>query len=170
MKKIIISLISLFVISPISSSYATEVYITIDENGNRIFSDTPSKESRKHKIKDITTIPAIKLPQAQAVEKSEKESSTVYQHLTILSPKADSSLTRDKLGSFTVSAQVSPGLEKEDEAVLLFDGQEISSGQSLNWQINDANRGSHSLQVIIRQKDNKLQKIASPSQNIYVKR
>jgi hypothetical protein len=57
-----------------------------------------------------------------------------------------------------------------DEAVLLYDGKELSSGMQLSWQINSADRGTHTLQVIIRQRDNKLQKINSPSLNIYVKR
>ncbi len=170
MKKIIIPLLSILAISHIIHSHGTDVYITIDENGNRIFSDTPSKESRKHKIKEISTVPAIKLPKATASPVDDSDNPVIYQQLSIINPKANSSLSRDNLGSFTVSAQVSPPLQAQDEAVLLFDGQEISSGQALSWQVSDADRGAHDLQVIIRQRDNKREKISSASQKIFVKR
>jgi hypothetical protein len=170
MKKILlITGLSLFALcQPLS--FATEVYITIDENGNRIFSDTPSKKSRKHHLKEISIIPAIKLPKTTATAIDENIKSIAYEQLSIISPKADTHLTRDKLGNFIVSAQLSPGLHEMDEAVLLYDGKELSSGMQLSWQINSADRGTHTLQVIIRQRDNKLQKINSPSLNIYVKR
>ncbi len=65
---------------------------------------------------------------------------------------------------------LSPALHDQDEAVLLYDGQELSSGKQLSWQISNADRGSHSLQVLIRQRDNKIEKISSSPQSIYVKR
>lgn len=154
-----------------SVSHSTDVYISIDENGNRIFSDTPSSESRTHKVKEISTIPAIKVPQRTTASPLDtRDSQLGYQHISINSPVADSHLNRGELGNFIVSVQISPALHDQDEAVLLYDGQEISSGQQLSWQINNADRGSHSLQVIIRQRDNKLEKIASKVQNIFVQR
>lgn len=154
-----------------SVSFATDVYITIDENGNRIFSDTPSKESRTHKVKEISTIPSIKLPKkTTATPLDDADSPQVYQYIRITSPQADSHLNRGKLGNFVVTAQVSPALDEKDEAVLLLDGQELSSGSQLSWQINNADRGSHQLQVIIRQKSNKQEKISSDSQSIHVQR
>ncbi|NRA25140.1 MAG: DUF4124 domain-containing protein [Oleispira sp.] len=151
-------------------SFATEVYITIDEDGNRIFSDTPSKQSHKHHLKEISIIPAIKLPKTTATAIDESKESIKYELLSIISPKAETHLTRDKLGDFIVSAQLSPGLQEMDEAVLLYDDKEINSGMQLSWQINNAERGAHTLQVIIRQRDNKLRKISSQLLNIYVKR
>jgi len=69
-----------------------------------------------------------------------------------------------------VSAQISPALNTTDEAVLMFDKQEISSGQQLRWQINSAERGAHSLQVIVRDKESKQEKISSKAISVYVKR
>jgi hypothetical protein len=69
-----------------------------------------------------------------------------------------------------VSAQLSAALSGNDEAVLLFDGQEISAGIQLNWQINSADRGAHSLQVMIRKQSNQQEKIISSKVMVYVKR
>jgi hypothetical protein len=169
-KKILACGLSTLLLCMTLTSHATDVYITIDENGNRIFSDTPSKESRTHKVREISIIPAIKVPKTTATAIDAKDLNTRYKQLTIISPTSESTMTRDKLGNFVVAAQLSPSLSENDEAVLLFDGTEISAGKQLNWQINSANRGSHTLQVIIRQQDNQKQKMSSPAVTVYVKR
>lgn len=166
---IIVSLTTLLLCLPVSTN-ATDVFITIDEEGNRIFSDIPSKESRTHKIKEISTVPAVKVQRTTATAIDNKDVDTQYQQLTILNPINESTLTRDKLGNFVVSAQLSPALSENDEAVLLFDGLEISVGNQLNWQINSADRGTHSLQVMIRKQSNQQEKISSSKVIVYVKR
>jgi len=160
----------IFALCHLPVSYATDVYISIDENGNRIFSDVPNKTSRTHKIREISTIPAIKVPKTTATPIDSKQADSNYQQLSITNPSAESHISRDKLGSFLVSAQISPALNTTDEAVLMFDKQEISSGQQLRWQINSAERGAHSLQVIVRDKESKQEKISSKAISVYVKR
>ncbi len=149
---------------------ATNVFITIDENGNRIFSDTPSKTSRTHKVREVSIIPAIKIPKTTATPIDKQDISTNYQQLTIISPMTESHISRDKLGSFVVSAQSTPALSENDEAVLLFDGEEISAGKQMNWQIDGVYRGAHNLQVVIRQQGNQKPKITSATHIVYVKR
>jgi hypothetical protein len=166
---IIFSLTTFLLCLPISAN-ATDVFITIDEEGNRVFSDVPSKESRTHKIKEISTVPAVKVQRTTATAIDNKDIDPQYQQLTIMSPRHESTLTRDKLGNFVVSAQLSSLLSKNDEAVLLFDGREISVGSQLNWQINSADRGAHRLQVIIRKQSNQQEKISSSKVTVYVKR
>jgi hypothetical protein len=169
-KKILTRGLSLLLLCLPFSINATNVFISIDENGNRIFSDTPSKTSRTHKVREISIIPAIKIPKTTATAIDGEEVSTNYQQLTIMSPATESHISRDKLGSFVVSAQSNPALSDNDEAVLLFDGEEISSGKQMNWQIDGAYRGAHSLQVIIRQQNNPQPKISSSTHTVYVKR
>ncbi|MBL4797788.1 MAG: DUF4124 domain-containing protein, partial [Oleispira sp.] len=105
-----------------SVSHSTEVYISIDDKGNRVFSDQPSKESRKHKVKEISIIPAIKIP-AKTLVVDEKTSEVTYQSLTIITPLSETNFTRDYLGNINISAQLEPGLEDYDEAVLFANGQ-----------------------------------------------
>jgi hypothetical protein len=168
-KTITCSLIILLFYLPVSVN-ATKIFITIDEDGNRIFSDIPSKESRIHKIKEISTVPAIKVQRTTATAIDNKDVDTQYQQLTIISPSNESTLTRDKLGNFVVSAQLRPTLSDNDEAILLFNDKEISVGKQLNWRINNADRGTHNLQVIIRKKNTPQEKISSPKVTVFVKR
>ncbi|OUS40316.1 hypothetical protein A9R00_06645 [Oleispira antarctica] len=151
-----------------SISYATEVYISVDDKGNRVFSDQPSKESRKHKVKEISIIPAIEIPAKVAVAEPDAEVS--YQVLAITTPRAETDFTRDKLGSFGISAQVSPSLQDTDEAVLFINGVEIEANSTLSWQRTNTDRGEHSLQVIVRDKETKTEKISSQAITIYVRR
>jgi len=151
-----------------SISYATEVYISVDDKGNRVFSDQPSKESRKHKVKEISIIPAIEIPAKVAVAEPDAEVS--YQVLAITTPRAETDFTRDKLGSFGISAQVSPSLQDTDEAVLFINGVEIEANSTLSWQRSNTDRGEHSLQVIVRDKETKTEKISSQAITIYVRR
>ncbi len=151
-----------------SISYGTEVYISVDDKGNRVFSDQPTKESRKHKVKDISIIPAIEIPAKVAAVEPDAEVS--YQVLAITSPRAETDFTRDKLGSFAISAQVSPDLQDTDEAVLLMNGVEVEANSTLNWQRTNTDRGEHSLQVIVRDKETKTEKISSQTITVYVRR
>ena len=169
-KKMIINVLTTLLFCLPASVNATEIFITIDENGNRIFSDVKSETSRSHKIKEISTVPAIKIPKTTATAIDQQNIDTQYQQLAIISPDTKSTITRNKLGNFVVSAQLTPALSESDEAVLLFDGNEISAGKQLNWQINSADRGAHDLQVIIRSQNNQQQKINSSIVTVYVKR
>ena len=169
--KIITTCFTALFIGSATVCFATDVYITIDENGNRIFSDTPSKDARTHRVKEMSTMPAITLPKkTTATPLAESDSPHIYQHVRITSPQAESHLNRSKLGNFIVTAEVLPLLHEKDEAVLLLDGKELSSGNQLSWQVHNANRGSHQLQVIIRQHNNKQKRISSEIQSIYVQR
>ena len=152
-----------------SASYATEIYISVDEQGNRVFSDQPSKESRKHKLKELSIIPAIKIP-SKTVTKNKAEDESVYQTLTITSPSAETYFTRDKLGNINVSAQIVPKLKEGDEATLLINGKEVQSGNHLSWQLTNTDRGEHALQVVVRNKETKEERISSQTVTVYVRR
>lgn len=165
----VLSILPLFLLSVSLPSFSTEVYISIDEQGNRVFSDQPSEKSQKHKVKEISTIPAIKIPKAAAKEETVAKD-IQYQSLIISSPNPGTTLTRDKLGSFNISASLSPALQPGDEAVLMMNGKEVSSSDSLNWQLSNIDRGEHSLQVIVRDAKSNERKKTSPSIPIYIKR
>lgn len=151
------------------SSHGTEVYISIDDQGNRVFSDQPSEKARKHTVKDLSTIPALKIDK-KTTESSHSEPDIAYKSLIITSPNPGTTLTREKLGSFNISAALSPALQPSDEAVLLVNGKEMSSNRSLNWQLTNMNRGEHSLQVIVREQTSKKRKKTSQAIPIYIKR
>jgi hypothetical protein len=163
---IVCAMLTLFMTS---TSYSTEIYISVDEQGNRVFSDVPSKESRKHKLKEISIVPAIKMPD-KAVSKNEEDSGIDYQTLIITNPSAGENFTRDKLGNVHVSAQLVPNLQEGDEAVLLVNGQEVQTGNHLSWQLPNTDRGEHIIQIIVRNKETQSEKISSQAVTVYVRR
>lgn len=152
-----------------STSYATEIYISIDKEGNRVFSDQPSKESRKHKLKDISIVPSIKMPQ-KITNQDKKGIEASYQTLTITNPSAGENFTRDKLGNIHVSAQLVPNLQDRDEASLFVNGQEVKNGNHLSWQLTNTDRGEHIIQIVVRDKATKTEKIKSQAITVYVRR
>lgn len=162
------SIYTVFFLLIASVSHSTEVYISVDDKGNRVFSDQPSKESRKHKVKEISIIPSIEIPEkAPAAEVADE---VVYQSLNLIAPTSGTSLTRDFLGNYKVTAQLLPGLLPTDEAVLMINGQEIEANSSLSWQRLNTDRGEHSIQVLVRDKESGKKKISSDSITIYVQR
>jgi len=150
------------------ASHSTEVYISVDDKGNRVFSDQPSKESRKHKVKEISIIPSIKIPKKTTIDESAEE--VIYQSLTLTGPIPETNFTRDHLGNFKVTAELLPNLQPTDEAVLIINGQEIESNSSLSWQRLNTDRGEYSLQVLVRDKKSGANKISSKAVTIYVQR
>ena len=159
---------TMFFLLMTSVSHSTEVYISVDDKGNRVFSDTPSKESRKHKVKEISIIPSIAIPEKTA--KNEPTAEMVYQSLTLINPIPESSLNRNALGNFQVAAKLAPNLQPTDEAVLIINGQEVETNSSLIWQRLNTDRGEHSIQVLVRDKQSGEKKISSDTIKIYVQR
>ena len=52
-------------------------------------------------------------------------------------------------GDFVVEAGVSPGLENEEQLILLLDGEAVGTPQSFpRWQLTNVFRGAHRLQVV----------------------
>lgn len=152
-----------------SSANATNVFITIDENGNRIFSDQPSKGAQKHKVREIQTVPAVKLPTAAAEKGNEQESSS-YSSLTITNPASGSIIHRGMTGNFSVMASIVPALQEGDESILMINGRVVAQGQQLHWQLNNIERGEHSLTAAIRDRKSQEIKITSPAVSVVVQR
>jgi len=148
---------------------ATNVYITIDENGNRVFSDKPSSDAQKHKVRKIQTVPAVKLPVAKP--KAEKEVvASSYESLQITNPVAGTVIHRGMTGNFSVMSSLKPALQEGDEVVLLINGQTFSQGSNTSWQLNNIDRGEHSLQVQVRNIETQEVQISSPTVQVIVQR
>ena len=155
------------------STFATEVYITVDENGNRVFSDQATPQSQKHQLKTLPTIPALpkRAPDVtQPSSKSDTENETHYQSLRITAPTTDTLISREKQGRVTVTASANPAFNIHDQAILLLDGNAIPSRQGLSWQLDNLDRGTHHLQVQILDTQTGAVKISSAPISVNVQR
>ena len=130
-------------LSPVS---AAEVYRSVDQHGNPVFSGQPQPGSEKIKVQPtnvqslppVRRIPARRPPTQQAANR--------YQSLSILSPTNDTTLRN--ITQLGISVSISPVLLGQHSLVLLDNGQPVGEpGRSLSMSIKELHRGTHVLQV-----------------------
>ena len=119
------------------------VYKTTDADGNIIFTDTPTQGATPVEIKQTNTTPAVKVP-ARTKEMKPQLPDSIYQSLSITSPRNGHHIVNG-LVAFNVNLQVEPQLRQGDSIVLLINGTQHSTGQSLSRQVASIQRGEHSL-------------------------
>lgn len=125
-----------------------EVYMERDADGNVIFTDRPS--SKAAKPVDVSPASTYSPPPAytspRRSTRSGDSNSAGYESLSISSP-GDDEPVRANDGSLQVSVSLSPGLKPRHHFVLLMDGNPVDEGQSAVFNLQNVDRGSHSLQV-----------------------
>ena len=138
----------------ISSVFATEVYRSVDEDGNVIFSDTPSSDSERIEIREPVTIqpPTETFEYEPQIKKVED-----YKRVEISSP-ADDTAIRDNQGNVSITVAIEPGLNTGDVLVLYFDGKEYASGQATSFSMSNLDRGTHQLRAVIKSRDGRILK------------
>lgn len=128
-----------------------QVYKTVDEDGNVVFTDAPpagNTTSERIDIRQPNTAPPPDMSILQkepAAEEPEGEVATVR----IVSPLNETSFPMGP-GNFDVEAQVSPALADGQALQLAIDG--IPWGQpqgSTRWALTNVFRGAHDLTVTI---------------------
>lgn len=125
---------------------AAEVYRTIDQHGNPVFSGQPQPGSEKIEVQptNVQSLPParplpVKRPPTQ-------QAANRYQSLSILSPTNDTTLRN--VTQLSVSVSISPVLLGQHSLVLLDNGQPVGEpGTSLSMLIKELHRGTHALQV-----------------------
>ncbi len=138
--------------------YAETVYKTRDAEGNIIFSDVPSEGAETIEIQEAQTvnIPELKRSGNRPTTKLEPKD-TVYSKLEILSPEDDMTIHSNE-GKVSIKVEVEPVLSEEDYLVLFMDGKEVSSGKSTQILISDLDRGTHSINVVLKNEKDKVLK------------
>jgi hypothetical protein len=141
-------LISLLLVIPLAA--VAQVYKSVDENGNTVYSDKPptnGSSSEKVQIGTPNTSPPprhVDRP-APVVEQKKIEVS-----VDITAPPHDTTISIGFAGNFAVIAAVNPPLGNGDSAQLLIDGTAIGPAQThTSWALSNIFRGSHILTVVI---------------------
>ena len=143
---------ALFVLTLLASSIASaQVYRTTDSEGNVIFTDTPPPGGAEEvKLNPTNTTPATTIapPPEPVVEESGEESEEEIEYSIRISAPADGSTIPMGIGSFTVIAAVSPGLEEGETLQLIMNGSNYGEPQTQNsWALENTRRGEHSIVV-----------------------
>ncbi len=158
----IMRILLLFVTLFFLTSVSAEVYRSLDEDGNVVFTDKPSTDAEKIRIDKVQTIspPKVKdfeyTPPAKSVD-------SVYTKLEVVNPKNDQVIIGNT-GDITVSVLIEPGLNATlgDRLVLYMDGKKQAESSSTSFAFTNLDRGTHTAKVDVVNKEGKSLKSSTP--------
>jgi hypothetical protein len=128
-----------------------EVYRSVDEDGNVIFSDTPREGSESIELRETTVVPALK-PQRRRSSSAPVAGNVAlpYESIAIASPPHEETL-RDQQ-QVDVSVALAPGLQTDfgHEVQLYVDGAPFGNpGSATQFVLEEVERGEHKLQAAV---------------------
>jgi hypothetical protein len=132
----------------------TEIYKSLDAEGNTVYSDTPTTGAEKitpPPISTVETSPAHNPAQPETEDKTTKPP-TSYTSFSITQPKNDDVIW-DNLGSIPLSLSLEPALDTADgHGVWVYiDGRAlVKNSPSLVQPISGIDRGTHMIRAEIR--------------------
>lgn len=143
--------ISFFIILfSLSTLSVAEVYKRTLPNGSVEFTDiAPDKNAQPLKLPPLSTYPGQTPSPVSAADagKATADEST-YESVAITRP-ADDATIRENSGQLSVSTSLSPALNPNHALALYLDGKKVAQNTSGSFQLNNIDRGTHSLQVHI---------------------
>ncbi len=152
------ALLALSVIAALGLPAQAEIYKTVDEHGNVVFTDIPPREDDENAEQIIIENPnsfAVDeaIPNAnewivESEEGEEEEPPFSYLALEIVSP-ADDEPVRENAGNITIVTNVNPRLQRGHVARLLMDGTVVQEGSRASFDLANVDRGTHTITVEI---------------------
>lgn len=158
---------------------AAEFYKSVDEQGNIVYSDTPTPGAEQLKPPPISTVEGRPVPakediaegdartDEQAGEEPAKKPPTRYTKFSFVQPKNDDTIW-DNTGAIPVSLQLEPPLDTENgHSIWVYvDGSAVvRKSQSLVQPLSGIDRGTHKIRAEVRDEKRKTLK---RTQNITV--
>lgn len=137
---------------------AADVYMTVDENGNATFSDQAVEGAKKIEVKEVITIPALKNPPPP---RKRVQIEPPYTKLTITNPKQDETYFRSE-GELVIGVTSAPHLRLGDVYVYRLNGEEIYAGRKTIQSITEMDRGTHTIQIAIANRDREEVMVSEP--------
>jgi hypothetical protein len=153
------------------SALAQQIYRSVDENGNVVFSDqppAPGQEGEQVELGDLNTAPPPE-PRPRPAPAERKPEPAPAPAVSITSPENETTIAMGP-GNFSVSGNAEPPLGPGERLQLFMDGEAVGPPQaSANWGLQGVLRGPHDL--VIRRVNNSGKTVAeSDSVRVYVLR
>ncbi|MFO7763751.1 MAG: DUF4124 domain-containing protein [Wenzhouxiangellaceae bacterium] len=161
----VLSMAAAFALAPLATVHAQEIYKTVDENGNVVYTDQkPSDDAVPVKLKELTVVDPVELGdvEAAAVEPVDDETAETPEFgLEIVSPDVEETIWNT---AYVLSVDVSATRELPSEAELayLIDGEVHTTSQSTSVDLEEVFRGEHQLSVELRDADGRVLDSAGP--------
>ena len=145
---------------------ASDIYKSVDKEGNVIFSDQPQKDSE---IVEVEPVNIQKYEKRRPLPTSPRQTQKfTYKSLNITSPENGTTLRNT--GDTVISGTLKPSLRSDHKVEFLDNGSPIKpAGKSLSFSVTNLSRGTHALQIrVIDAKGKAL--ISSTPKTIHVHR
>ncbi len=141
-------LIGLLLVIPLTA--VAQVYKSVDENGNTVYSDVPPTNGSSSEKVQVGTPNTSAPPRHVDRPAPVVEEKKIKVGVDITSPAHDTAIAIGFAGNFSVTAAVNPPLGNGNSAQLLIDGTAIGPAQAhTSWALSNIFRGSHILTVVI---------------------
>ncbi len=123
-----------------------DVYRWVDADGTVHFTDTPREGAERVHVPPPQTYTAPKLPPVTP-RVEEPEPPVEYTRFELIAPEPDATI-RDNTGALTASFALDPKLKanKGHRLVVLLDGKSVQKSKSVTVNLDNVERGEHSLQ------------------------
>ena len=126
-----------------------KIYRSRDANGNVIFSDKAKETADEIDIPELIIYKAPKITHKLSPPKEQDADKFSYHAITIISPRVDEAI-RSNNGALTVSFTVKPPLQSGHSVQLILDGNlEQSTQTTTSFELDNVDRGTHSIQLNI---------------------
>ena len=162
----ILSIAALLAIAPLLPVSAQDIYKTVDENGNTVYTDQkPSDDAQPVKLRELTVVDSVDLGNQQAVggegEASGNASGAPEFGLGIVTPGAEETVWNTAY-TLTVQVQADRELPSGTRLAYLVDGEVRSTTRAQSVEIEEVYRGEHTLSVELRASDGRVLDRAGP--------
>jgi hypothetical protein len=161
-----LSLATLAVLLPVSPVLAQDIYKTVDEDGNTVYTDQkPSDDAQPVKLKELTVVDPVELGNEQAVSgnvgESGNDAAAPDFGLRIVTPNSEESVWNTAY-VLTVQVQTDRELPSGTRLAYLVDGEVRSTTRAQSVEIEEVYRGEHTLSVELRASDGRVLASAGP--------
>lgn len=135
-----------------ASAAAQDIYKTVDEDGNVVYTDRkPSEDAEPVLLPELTVVDPVELGDAEAAAAGGNATAPVASgpSLQILSPAAEETIWNT---AYVLQVDVTSGdrLPPDTQLVYLIDGEERATSRAQTIEIEEVYRGEHQLRVELR--------------------
>jgi hypothetical protein len=127
-------------------------------SGEVIYSDKPPPEATSGEEVTVEPLQTFSAPAAPPLEdstaKDDEPKPAGYEDFRVTSPTNDT-VIRDHGGNVSVSLSLTPGLQGGHSIEVMMDGQSIGSGRSTSLTLTEVDRGTHTVQAMVKDRDGK---------------
>jgi len=134
-----------------TGAYAQDIYKTVDEDGNVVYTDQkPSEDAEPVRLPELTVVDPVDLGDTGAtLSDGETEQRAAGPAMQILSPGAEETIWNTGY-VMTASVSLDGRLPSGAELVYLLDGEERARTRAQTVELEEVYRGEHQLTVEMR--------------------